>query len=100
MLNLPSVVGIALALVTVSAQAQTVCGKRDDILAALADQYREKPVGIGLASNGGVLELLAAESGSTWTLIFTEPNGSSCVVAEGEDWQQQPMRARLDRPGV
>jgi hypothetical protein len=100
MLNLPSIASLAIALVTANAQPELVCGQRSDLLAALADQYHEEPVGIGLASNGGLIELLTDEAGKTWTLIITAPNGSSCVLAEGQDWQHQPMRARLDRPGV
>ena len=39
---------------------------------------------MGLASNGGVLEVLSSTSGSTWTILVTMPNGVSCMIAAGE----------------
>tara|TARA_Y100000031_G_C8177535_1_gene364822 strand:+ start:176 stop:370 length:195 start_codon:yes stop_codon:yes gene_type:complete len=39
-----------------------------------------------LASSGAVLEVLASKGG-TWTILVTQPNGTSCVVATGEAWQ-------------
>ena len=99
MLNLPTFAGVALALVAANGEVPLVCGDRTEILTRLADHYKEAPVGIGLASNGGLMELLTNESGRTWTLIITAPNGASCVVAEGEAWQQQ-RQVRAEGPGV
>lgn len=65
----------------------TPCAPRPEVIDQLAENHAEAPVGIGLASNGGLLELLTNESGATWTLIITMPNGQSCMVAAGEDWQ-------------
>ena len=52
--------------------AETLCGSRDSVLKQLASEYQEAPVGIGLASNGAVVELLTSSSGS-WTLLVTMP---------------------------
>jgi hypothetical protein len=95
MFDLPLHVAAALAVLAVNAEPPAGCGPRDEVLSQLAERYREAPVAIGLASNGGLIELLTADTGTTWTLIITAPNGSSCVLAEGEDWQPRP-RARLD----
>ncbi len=51
--------------------------------------YSEIPVAMGLASNGGVIEVLASENGS-WTLLVTMPDGTSCVLAAGESWEALP----------
>jgi hypothetical protein len=72
---------------------QLQCSQRAIVLTALSDKYAEKPVAMGLASNGGVLEVLSDGEGSTWTIIVTMPNGVSCMVAAGENWepvQQKP----------
>lgn len=70
------------------AEAQMVCSERDKFLKHLGgDQYKEAPVAMGLASNGSVLEVLASKEGDTWTIILTMPNGTSCVVASGEAWE-------------
>jgi len=34
---------------------------------------------------GQVLELFASSSGS-WTMVVTTPNGTSCLIAAGENW--------------
>lgn len=71
--------------------ADTLCGTRDSVLKQLAAEYQEAPVGIGLASNGAVVELLTASSG-TWTLIVTMPKGSTCLMGTGEAWQAVPRK--------
>lgn len=90
---------LAMAAFASSAQATPACGRRDDILAQLSDRYREAPVGIGVAGNGGLIELLTASTGATWTLLITLPNGPTCLVAAGQDWQ--PLQtAALAGPGI
>jgi hypothetical protein len=70
-------------------RAEAVCGQRGQIVAGLDKKYAEKPTAMGLSSNGTVLEVLASDSGS-WTLIITHPNGISCLLAAGEDWENLP----------
>ena len=73
------------------AGAQTICGDRGTVIASLEKTYSEKPVSMGLAGNGAVIEVLAAPSGS-FTIILTRPNGLSCVMAAGENWEDLPKR--------
>lgn len=41
-----------------------------------------------MASNGGVVEVLAAsEDAGTWTIIVTMPNGVSCLLASGQHFE-------------
>jgi len=52
-----------------------------------------------VAGNGGLIELLTASTGATWTLIITLPNGPTCLLAAGQDWQ--PLQtAVLAGPGI
>lgn len=76
------------------AAAQTLCGSRDTVLKQLASEYQEAPVGIGLASNGAVVELLTSASGS-WTLLVTMPKGPTCLMGTGEAWQALARKASL-----
>lgn len=69
-----------------------VCAERATVLDELARRYREAPVALGLANNGGVVELFASADGATWTLLITLPSGLSCMMAAGEDWQALPAR--------
>jgi hypothetical protein len=31
--------------------------------------------------------VLTSDDGATWTIIVSMPNGMSCLLAAGEDWQ-------------
>jgi len=70
------------------AEAQVVCSERGKFLERLANRYHEAPVAMGLASNGSIVEVIASESGETWTIIVTPPKGKSCVVASGTFWER------------
>ncbi len=70
-----------------TANAQTGCGKRDDIIAVLEENYQEKASAIGIAGKAGVVELYTSESGS-WTLLLTQASGVTCMIAAGENWEQ------------
>ena len=82
-----------LLLASPAAGQQLQCSQRALVLTTLSDKYSEKPVAMGLASNGGVLEVLSNGEGSTWTIIVTMPNGTSCMVAAGENWEQVQHQA-------
>ena len=76
------------AIVTGSrpAHAQINCDVRKNLLAMLDTGFAEKPVAIGLATTGSVVELLISSDG-TWTILVTKPSGIACVAAAGEEWQ-------------
>ncbi len=67
-----------------------MCGGRADVIKSLLERYDEKPVSMGIANNGGVLEVLVG--GNTWTIIITMPNGTACLIAAGEDWAQLQVK--------
>ena len=52
----------------------------------LKSVYGEKILGHGVSSDGTLVELYLAPSGS-FTVIKTTPAGLSCVVDFGEGWQ-------------
>src|SRR5262249_47364118 len=76
-----------------NAQIATRCAPRAELLKQLSSLYREAPVGYGVADNGALLEVLAANNGSTWTLLVTRTNGVSCVMLSGQDWQAEPPQS-------
>ncbi|MCC4240391.1 hypothetical protein [Thalassospira povalilytica] len=78
--------------------AQPVCGDRSQVLASLANKYSEKPVAMGVTANGGVIEVIVAPDGMTWTILFTYPSGPSCLVASGEAWQE--LEAKIKGPAA
>lgn len=86
-------VGVVAALSTASvpAHAQQLCLLRDVAVSQLTKQHGEEISARGLATNGKfMMELFTGESGS-WTLITTDVNGRSCVIASGEAWAPVPV---------
>jgi hypothetical protein len=78
--------GAAIALGTAPSSAQGSCGPREQLVKILADQYKEDPVGMGLAQPGQVLEVFASSNGS-WTAVMTMPDGKACMIAAGDNWE-------------
>ncbi len=88
---------LAVALVVgfrATASAQSVCTTRAEVTKQLDSRYSETPVSIGLARNGGVIEVFSSGDGSTWTMIITMPDGLSCMLAAGEAWENLPALLR------
>ncbi len=77
------------------AQQQPACTDRTDVVDHLSQRYSEKPVAMGMANNGGVIEILASKSGVSWTIILTMPNGMTCMIAAGENWESLPQLIQL-----
>ena len=83
------------ALGVAPALGQTVCGDRVKLIAQLEKSYNESRSGLGLASNGHVVELYTAVSGS-WTILITMPGAATCVLGSGDGWEhQRKLPARL-----
>lgn len=87
-----------LLLPLISAHANPVCGDRQKVIDSLLAKFSEEPVAIGVTSNGGVIEVLKAPDGQTWTILFTYPSGPSCLVASGNAWQE--LEAKIKGPGA
>jgi len=92
-------VAIALALLLnmasgAHAQGSAPCTTRTRMVEQLGGRYAETPVAMGLASNGGLVELFTSSDGATWTVIVTIPGGQSCIVAAGELWQDRRQVAQ------
>jgi hypothetical protein len=84
------ILAIVLALTPAVALAQQACNPRHHVLKHLADKYKEVPVAVGVTNKGGLVEVLTTSNGGTWTIIVSEPNGTSCMVAAGEGWKIVP----------
>ena len=81
-----AVIGAALALSTLSAQAQFICGGHSDLVAGLAQAFQQKQIGYGVVGQAAIVEIYVSASG-TWTLLITDVNGQSCILAIGEGWE-------------
>lgn len=69
--------------------AATQCGPHDMMAGALAKQFGEAPHAMGLAQDNTVMELYVAPTG-TWTLTVTLPDGMTCLIAAGDNFEAVP----------
>ncbi len=90
-----SIALMALALtapfISSTAQAQPTCGDRTEILEALEHKHKETVHAIGIAQDGGFLEVLVSPTGG-WTILVTHPKRPTCVVAAGKDWSSRFLK--------
>jgi len=75
------------------AMAQSPCGPRDQLIEKLEDSYGENRMGAGLRGNASIFEIWASADSGSWTILVTDTDGISCVMATGEYWQEMPAIA-------
>ena len=63
------------------------CAARDKVVKTLADRYGETRQSVGLAPNSAMMEVYASSETGTWTIVVTMPNGLTCLVASGENFE-------------
>ncbi len=80
---------LAAILFAPAAAAQAVCGSHQSISDKLKKSYTETPLSMGVTNGGGIVEVFVSPEGS-WTLVVTQPNGMSCLIAAGLDWETLP----------
>jgi len=78
---------LATARLPAAADESMACGNRDDMLGHLAGRYSEKPVAMGLATNGSMVEVLTSNAGKSFTIVYTTPQGLTCMMAAGHNWE-------------
>ena len=61
---------------------------RETWVAHLAAKWGEAPLSRGLTPDGRLFEVFAAPEGRTWTVLITGAKGVSCLLADGEYWQE------------
>jgi hypothetical protein len=91
-----SIAALAALLISMGAnstatQAQTLCGARMDLVRDLKKEFAEDPIAMGLARTGAMVEVFSSATGS-FSILMTQPSGTSCVVATGEGWEDLPKR--------
>lgn len=74
-----------MAATTSPAHAQT-CAPRERIIDRLQTQFSEQLTAGGLQSMQSMLEVWASPRTGTFTVLLTDTNGNSCIVATGNNW--------------
>ena len=92
--GLVTLAAAAMALVATAAQAEAPrpgasCGPRATIVQRLSSHFGETRRGIGLGTRNRVLEVFASDATGTWTVTVTLPDGRTCLIASGQDWEDR-----------
>jgi hypothetical protein len=81
------ILGAAALAPPAAAQVAPPCFDRDRLVANLTEQYEENLSGTGLRTTRQLLELWSSDETGTFTIFITHPDGTSCIVASGKNWQ-------------
>ena len=84
-----SLTGASFPMLALDATAQTqsdLCAPREQVAQALAINHGEEPVSGGIHGGAALLEVFVSKSEKTWSIIITQADGTSCIVAAGTDW--------------
>lgn len=84
---------------TPAAAAGQLCGPRGAIVERLASGYKEQQSAVGLTGSGMLTELFVSDSGS-WTIVFTRPDGVSCLMAAGQGWEAAKPSDDAEEDGI
>ncbi len=91
--------GIGAVMTALPAHAST-CALRDQVVSRLQEQYSEQLTAGGLNSSANkttLVEVWASPETGTFTVMLTNAQGLSCIVATGTDWYAQTTEpARKD----
>ncbi len=93
-------VPLALAFVAAlggPAGAQMVCGERKSVVAQLEEKYGETRRSIGVQDGRGIIEVYASDKTGTWTILVTNTDGKTCLMAAGEGFESLTV-AGADTP--
>lgn len=71
---------------TDSVGATTICYPRDQMLSYISRDYDATTQGTGIMRPSSVMELWVSERDGDWLIVTTDIDGSSCIVAYGEDF--------------
>ena len=79
--------GAAALAPPVQAQSSAPCMVRGDLVDRLSQKYSETMIGGGLQNAQQLLEVWRSEETGSFTVIVTNAEGLSCIVATGQHWQ-------------
>lgn len=96
-MKVETLIFIAAASVTAMAYApkalaQDNCAPTEMVHDTLGEQYGESLIFEGLDPRG-IAEIWAGDN--SWSLVITRPDGISCLVAEGQDYNRYQLEANL-----
>lgn len=88
---------VTMVAMTGAAAAQPLCDEHKNVVEALSKGYAERLSAVGMAGGTGVLEVFASPGG-TWSIVVTDANGQSCIMAVGTGWETLPPQTAAREP--
>ncbi|MEM9204709.1 MAG: hypothetical protein AAGA88_00100 [Pseudomonadota bacterium] len=86
-----------LGTVTLSETAHaSMCDSRDRVTKLLESRYKEAPIAVGMVSDRGVMEVYVSSGSGTWSIVVTNPQGKTCIIAAGQNFEE--LEAKLFDP--
>lgn len=82
------VIGVVALAPPAHAQSALTCQLREKLVRTLENRYNESLDSMGLQGPQLLLEIWSAEDTGSFTVLLTKPNGISCIVASGNNWQK------------
>lgn len=79
---------LAILLHSVPAQAQGMCGNYTEMIKTLKSRYGEISQGKGIQAEAYLIEIFTGPE--TFTVLRTDTNSVSCIIAAGRGWQTAP----------
>lgn len=73
------------------AQGTMPCGDRTAIVERLSAKYGEAREATGLNNSSNLIEVFSSEETGSWTILMTDAQGKSCLIAAGEHWDSSPQ---------
>jgi hypothetical protein len=81
------------------AVTQLPCGTKTEMLEILTKTYGEREVAHGIANTGALAQLFVGPKG-TWTIVATSPDGKSCLIGAGQDWERTTAGQNVSTGGA
>jgi len=77
---------VALIVLTARAAAITVCYPREEMLSYISRDVVATKHAAGIVRPYSVMEVWVSDEDGDWLIVTTDIDGSSCIVAYGEDF--------------
>ena len=89
--------GLLAGTPSAKAEGRQACAERTMVVKRLEERYGETLRSMGLQQSTGLVEIYSSETTGTWTILMTRPDGTTCLLAAGQLWEQDARP--LDKPG-
>ena len=70
----------------------TICMRHENLVSYLSERHAELPRALGLVADRGLMEVYVSPQG-TWTISMTTAQGIACIIAVGDTWEENMLRA-------